>query len=265
MARTREEQMKEVQDAILAVNEKLAAVDARENSARKRLHEIQETVKNDFLTKFLPEYGLSSKCLTVGSFNASCYSSNEDWEMHVQWNGLEYFRAELSFRAATYATRFEVANIPELVASPDAILALDEVARLARLFSLKSFGTMLHGFLNQYTKQIRDIYESYDCYAERQSLMVELKRLTSLLRDLELDLRVGAFFYFDEQVEGRRGRKYTDTKIIYITRLTDKTMWYREVRKDMNGITPVLGYEYSKRINKALLRAGVTENLPEVK
>ena len=53
MAKTREEQMKEVQDAILAVNEKLAAVDAREASARKSLHELQETLKNDFLTKFL--------------------------------------------------------------------------------------------------------------------------------------------------------------------------------------------------------------------
>ena len=94
--------------------------------------------------------------------------------------------------------------------------------------------------------------------------MAELKRLTSLRDDLELDLRANAFFYFDEQVEGRRGRKYTDTKVIYITRLTDKTMWYREVRKDSLG-RPGLGYEYSKRINKALLRAGVTENLPEVK
>lgn len=108
-----------------------------------------------------------------------------------------------------------------------------------------------------------------DLYEERQKLEANRRAVCDLEKQKEiweLNLRVGAFVLFEEPVAGRGGRVYKDTKIIYITKLTEKTMWYRTVLEDANGITSVLGWEFSKRIRMEQLKPVPADiKLPEVK
>lgn len=104
-------------------------------------------------------------------------------------------------------------------------------------------------------------------YEDRQKLEANRRAVRDLEKQKEiweLNLRVGAFVLFEEPITGRRGRIYKDSKIIYITKLTEKTMWYKILCETE---PPELSHwEFNKRIKMEQLKpvpAGT--KLPEVK
>lgn len=262
----RDSQLQNIEQEIQRLNTEIAVIqeDAdKKYIARQALKKAFRDAMISGLKGLYEERSLKLKRIDVGAYEDNL-SVRLNWSDDNNRCDVEY-RLESGPQKGSIKEYLRPSSIPTVESDgcslDEQLQYLDDVRAINRLVASNAPRVKALSIAEELKLGEDDhVWELRRAIDEKRSAIQDLEKQKAIW---ELNLRVGGFFIYDEQLEGRGGRKYTDTKIIYITRLTDKTMWYKEC---MDGSMELSRWEFSKRIRMDLLKS-VPEDmkLPEVK